>query len=161
MMKLERLYDVVCAGPSSSSLRSVRRASIRSSDHGLSAAYGVVGAQDLPIRESQPFRPLNLYAVSKIAQEMVAYSHHVIDLRVVVPGVQRNGSGNRPALAFGVRQQIAEIELGAVHRVLRTGNLSPQRDFVDVRDLARAYRLLAQRENLEVYNICSGRRCRS
>jgi GDP-4-dehydro-6-deoxy-D-mannose reductase len=41
--------------------------------------------------------------------------------------------------------------------VVLAGDLSPRRDFTDVRDVVRAYRLLVLRgEPGEVYNVCSG-----
>jgi GDP-4-dehydro-6-deoxy-D-mannose reductase len=159
--ELERLYDVNVRG-TQQLLSAIRAEGIDPVIliTGSSAAYGVVGVQDLPIRESQPFRPLNLYAVSKIAQEMLAYSHHArYGLRVVrTRAFNVTGPGEPPSLApSAFARQIAEIELGRSAPVLRTGNLSPQRDFVDVRDLARAYRLLAQYGKPgEVYNVCSG-----
>jgi GDP-4-dehydro-6-deoxy-D-mannose reductase len=127
---------------------------------GSSAAYGRVPAEDLPIRESQPFRPLNRYAVSKIAQEMLAYAHHVQHgLRVIrTRAFNVTGPGEPPSLACSAfARQIAQIEAGQRAPVLQTGNLSPRRDYVDVRDLARAYLLVANHGVPgAVYNICSG-----
>lgn len=127
---------------------------------GSSAVYGLVEPDDLPIRESQPFRPLNLYAVSKIAQEMLAYAYHARHGLKVIRTRAFNlvGPGQPPSLACSAfAQQIAETEMGNAEPVLRVGNLTPQRDFVDVRDVVRAYWLVAQRGRPgEVYNVCSG-----
>ena len=124
-----------------------------------SAVYGLVEQADLPIRETQPFRPLNAYAVSKIAQEMVAYTYYArYGLNVIrTRAFNLVGPGQPPSLVCSAfAKQIAEIEAGQAEPVLRVGNLTPQRDFVDVRDGARAYRLIAQHgQPGEVYNVCS------
>ena len=57
-----------------------------------------------------------------------------------------------PALA----ERIARNELDG-GTVVPIGNLSARRDFTDVRDVVRAYRLLVERgEAGEAYNVCSG-----
>jgi GDP-4-dehydro-6-deoxy-D-mannose reductase len=127
---------------------------------GSSAAYGLVEPDDLPVRESQLFRPLDAYAVSKIAQEMLAYTYYArYDLKVVrARTFNVMGPGEPSSLVCSAfAKQIAEIEAAQIEPVLRVGNLTSQRDFVDVRDVVRAYRLLVQRGRPgEVYNICSG-----
>jgi GDP-4-dehydro-6-deoxy-D-mannose reductase len=128
---------------------------------GSSAAYGLVEAVDIPIRESQPFRPLDAYAVSKIAQEMLAYTYYARHGLKVIRTRAFNivGPGEPPSLVCSAfAKQLAEIEARRVEPVLHVGNLTTQRDFVDVRDVVRAYRLLAQRGRPgEVYNVCSGK----
>lgn len=106
------------------------------------AVYGIIEPDDLPVRESQPFRPPNFHAVSKIAQEMLALV----------------GSGQPPSLVDSAfAQQIAQIEAGCIESVLHVGNLATQRDFVDVRDVVRAYRLPTELGRpSDVYNVCSG-----
>jgi GDP-4-dehydro-6-deoxy-D-mannose reductase len=127
---------------------------------GTSAAYGLVAPDDLPIRESQPFRPVNAYAVSKIAQEMLAYTYHTrYGMRVIrTRAFNLIGPGQPSSLACSAfAQQIAEIEVGHREPVLQVGNLAPERDFVDVRDAVHAYRLIAEQgEPGGVYNVCSG-----
>jgi GDP-4-dehydro-6-deoxy-D-mannose reductase len=124
-----------------------------------SAVYGHVPTGVL-ISEEQDFHPMNAYAVSKIAQEMVAYQQfaehglHVIRTRtfnIAGPGE----SPNFVTSAFA--QQIAEIEAGLREPVINVGNLEAVRDYTDVRDAIRAYGLLVQRgEPGEVYNVSSG-----
>ena len=117
-------------------------------------------ADDLPFRETHPTWPVNPYGVSKVAQEAMALQYrrsHGLD---VVVARAFNHIGPRQAMssvANQFAQQIAEIEAGLREPVLRVGNMSAQRDFTDVRDVARAYfALIKLGEPGEIYNICSG-----
>jgi GDP-4-dehydro-6-deoxy-D-mannose reductase len=126
-----------------------------------SAVYGSVKPEDLPIAESQPFHPASIYAVTKIAQETLAYQQYAAHgLRVVrTRPFNLVGPGENPAFASSAfARQIAEIELGRRRPILVVGNLDSVRDFTDVRDAVRAYRLLTERgEAGGVFNVCSGR----
>ncbi len=126
-----------------------------------SAVYGRAGSNDLPIAEDQPFQPANLYAVTKIAQEMLAHQRHAAHGLHVIRTRSFNlvGPGESPAFASSAfARQVAEIELGRRKPVLAAGNLESVRDFTDVRDAVRAYLLLAERgEPGGVFNVCSGR----
>ena len=158
---LDELYDANVLG-TAQVLKAAKQAGLDPAIviPGSSAVYGRVEPADLPIRESQPFRPLTLYGVSKIAQEMLAYTYHARHGLKVIRTRAFNlvGPGLPPSLACSAfAKQIAEIEVQDAEPVLRVGNLAPQRDFVDVRDVARAYWLVAQRgQPGEVYNVCSG-----
>lgn len=125
-----------------------------------SAVYGLVGPGDLPVREPQPFRPASAYAVSKISQEMLAHTYFArYHMRVIrTRTFNLMGPGEPPTLVCSAfARQIAEAEAGYTEPVLRVGNLTPQRDFVDVRDAVRAYQLaVEQGQPGEVYNVCSG-----
>lgn len=126
-----------------------------------SAVYGQVQPADLPIAETQPFHPANVYAVTKIAQEMLAHQQFAAHgLRVIRSrAFNLTGPGESPAFASSAfARQLAEIEVGRREPVLRVGNLESVRDFTDVRDAVRAYRLLAELgEPGGVFNVCSGR----
>lgn len=126
-----------------------------------SAVYGRVRPEELPITERQPFHPANPYAVTKIGQEMLAYQQFAAHGQRVIRTRTFNlsGPGESPAFASSAfARQVAEIELGRREPVLNVGNLESVRDFVDVRDAVRAYRLLAERgEPGAVFNVCSGR----
>ena len=118
-------------------------------------------ADDLPFRETHPTWPVNPYGVSKVAQEAMALQYrrsHGLD---VVVARAFNHIGPRQAMssvANQFAQQIAEIEAGLREPVLRVGNMSAQRDFTDVRDVARAYfAMIKLGEPGEIYNICSGK----
>jgi GDP-4-dehydro-6-deoxy-D-mannose reductase len=109
------------------------------------------------IDESHPIGPSSPYAVSKLAQEMVAARASDLPVFMTRPF---NHAGPRQDPSFvtsSFARQIAEIEAGAREPVLRVGNLGSRRDITDVRDVARAYRLLVERGRpSSPYNICSG-----
>lgn len=127
---------------------------------GSGEEYGRVHPDELPIREEQPFRPLNPYAVSKIAQDMLGLQYHLSYGLDVVRVRPFNHIGPRQRLGFvapDFAHQIAEAEAGRREPVIRVGNLDVSRDFSDVRDVVRAYYLaVVKGEAGEVYNIGSG-----
>ena len=127
---------------------------------GSSEEYGMVYADEVPMKESNPLRPLSPYAVSKVTQEMLAYqyyqSYHIRS--IVSRGF--NHSGPRRGENFvdsSFAKQIAEIEKGKREPVIHVGDLSSKRDFTDVRDMVRAYWLLLEKcKPGDVYNIGAG-----
>ena len=127
---------------------------------GSAEQYGKVTPDLLPVRETTPMRPVSPYGASKAAAEMVAsHAFHGRGLEVVcVRAFNHLGPGQSEALvASTIAKQVADAER-AGGGVVRTGDLSPRRDFTDVRDVVRAYRLLVERgEPGEAYNVCSGR----
>ncbi len=122
--------------------------------------YGRAPAEALPLREEHPLRPENPYSVSKVAQDVLGYQYFIsYDLPVVrVRPFNHVGPGQSPRFVLAAfAQQVARIEAGLQEPVLRVGNLSPARDFTDVRDVIRAYHLtLLRGEPGAVYNVCSG-----
>jgi len=122
--------------------------------------YGRVQPEELPIHETQPFRPVNPYAVSKIAQDMLGLQYHLTHGIQTIRARPFNhiGPGQRPGFVVpDFAQQIAAIEAGRSAPMMRVGNLAAQRDFTDVRDVVRAYHLLITKgEPGQVYNIGSG-----
>lgn len=128
---------------------------------GSSEEYGLVRPEETPIREDQPLRPLSPYAVSKVAQDLLAYQYWMSYRLHTVRTRGFNHTGPRRGEVFvtsNFARQIAEIEKGRREPVVRVGNLEALRDFTDVRDMVRAYWLaLEHGEPGEVYNICSGR----
>jgi GDP-4-dehydro-6-deoxy-D-mannose reductase len=122
-------------------------------------AYGRVAPEDLPIDEHTPFRPLSPYAASKAAAEYVCVQAHLgsgVDVVRARP-FTHIGPGQSPQfVAAALASRIAEAErLG--HDTISVGRLDTRRDFTDVRDIVRAYRLLALHgESGEVYNVCHG-----
>jgi GDP-4-dehydro-6-deoxy-D-mannose reductase len=123
--------------------------------------YGHVSPEDLPIDEDTPFRPVNSYAVSKAAQDLLAYQYHVSHKLRTIRLRLFNHIGPRQTelfVASAFAAQIARIEAGMQPPLLRVGELSAERDFTDVRDIARAYVLAAWHgEAGQVYNVGSGR----
>ena len=109
----------------------------------------------LPVTEDAPLRPQSPYAVSKAAAELLAGLYaDAHGLRVVRPrAFNHAGPGQDPSYAIAsFARQIAEGR-----GVITTGNPDTRRDFTDVRDVVRAYRLLAERGEPGIYNVCSGR----
>jgi GDP-4-dehydro-6-deoxy-D-mannose reductase len=127
---------------------------------GSSEEYGLVYADEVPMKESNPFRPLSPYAVSKVAQEMLAIQYHYsYGLRTVVTrGFNHTGPRHGPVLSCSsFARQIAEIEAGLSSPVLYVGDLTTKRDWVDVRDVVRGYWLALEKGMPgQVYNIGSG-----
>lgn len=121
--------------------------------------YGLVDAREVPIKETQAFKPLNPYAISKIAQEMLALQYYLVyglDIVILRPfnhtGVGQTTDFVIPALAA----QLVKVERGQQAHI-SAGNLSTIRDFTDVRDMVQAYILAADHcQAGEAYNIGSG-----
>jgi GDP-4-dehydro-6-deoxy-D-mannose reductase len=122
--------------------------------------YGRVRADELPIREDAPFRPVTPYAASKIAADQVAlqmwlgYGLEVLRIRAF----NHLGPGQTTRfVAPAIAERIARNEADGTD-VVPVGNLTPRRDITDVRDVVRAYRLLMLHGAPgEAYNVCSGR----
>ena len=121
--------------------------------------YGPPAA--LPVDESAPLRPQNPYAVSKAAGDLLAgFYADAHGLRVARPrAFNHSGPGQPPlyALASFARQVAAGLEAGDDPIRVVTGNPDARRDYTDVRDVVRAYRLLAAAGEPGVVNVCSGR----
>jgi GDP-4-dehydro-6-deoxy-D-mannose reductase len=128
---------------------------------GSAESYGAIDSSDLPVRESTPLRPVNVYGLSKAAADMAAFQRFwSADLPVVrVRPFNHTGPGqSSDFVCSDFARQIATIEAGQAPPVLRVGNLGVVRDFSDVRDIVRGYALLLARgEPGEAYNLCSGR----
>jgi GDP-4-dehydro-6-deoxy-D-mannose reductase len=121
--------------------------------------YGT--AAHLPVDETAPLAPDNPYAVSKVTGELLAAVYadaHRLDLIRARP-FNHSGPGQRPQfIVSSLARQAAEGRLSGAQRiVICTGNPDTRRDFTDVRDVVLAYRLLAQRAQPGIYNVCSGR----
>ena len=128
---------------------------------GSSEEYGMVRPDEVPIRETNPLRPLSPYGVSKVGTDLLGYQYHQSFGMKVVRTRAFNHTGPRRGDVFvesNFAKQIVEIEKGRHEPVIRVGNLDARRDYTDVRDTVRAYWLSLQKcEAGEVYNICSGR----
>jgi len=126
-----------------------------------SEEYGEVHADEVPIKETNPLRPLSPYAVSKVAQDYLAYQYFKSYGTRAIRTRGFNHTGPRRGEVFvssNFSKQVAMIEAGKKPPVIRVGNLDAVRDFTDVRDMVRAYWLaLDHCEPGEAYNIASGR----
>jgi GDP-4-dehydro-6-deoxy-D-mannose reductase len=128
---------------------------------GSSEEYGAVDRSALPITEKTPLRPLSPYAVSKLAMDYLGYQYfRSYGLRIIRTRAF-NHEGPRRGETFvtsNFARQIAEIEAGLRPPVVMVGNLEAERDYTDVRDVVRAYRLaIDEARPGDVYNICSGK----
>jgi GDP-4-dehydro-6-deoxy-D-mannose reductase len=125
-----------------------------------SEEYGLVHPDEVPIREDNPLRPLSPYAVSKVAQDMMAYQYFQSYGLKTVRTRGFNHTGPRRGDVFvtsNFAKQLASIEAGLQEPVIRVGNLEAVRDFTDVRDMVRAYWLAVTKARPgEVYNVATG-----
>jgi GDP-4-dehydro-6-deoxy-D-mannose reductase len=123
--------------------------------------YGPVPGERLPVTESEPLRPQNPYAVSKAAVDLLggfyADAHGLAVVRT--RAFNHCGPGQEDAyVVAALASQIAAAEAaGRPGVTVTSGDLRPQRDFTDVRDVVRAYWLACDRVAPGVYNVCSGR----
>jgi GDP-4-dehydro-6-deoxy-D-mannose reductase len=129
---------------------------------GSSEEYGIVKRKDLPLIESISLNPISPYAVARVSQELLS--------KVYVDGYGLNIVMTRSFNHIGPRQkeifvvssfakQMVKIKKeNRNKRILRVGNTEIVRDFLDVRDVVKAYYLLLQKgQSGEIYNVCSGK----
>lgn len=129
---------------------------------GSSEEYGNVSRNDLPLKESQRVNPVSPYAVARVSQELMS--------KVYVKAFGMNVIMTRSFNHIGPRQddrfvipsfikRIIEIKnTGKTEGEIETGDTTIIRDFVDVRDVVRAYYMLLENGTPgEIYNICSGK----
>ena len=128
---------------------------------GSSEEYGDVTEEQLPLVEDMKLNPVNPYAVARVSQELMS--------KVLVDGFGMNIVLTRSFNHIGpyqdtrfvipsfVKRILDVVESGAKEGVIETGDTEIVRDFLDVRDVVRAYYLLLTKGTPgEVYNICSG-----
>ena len=127
---------------------------------GSSEEYGLVHPDEVPMKETNPLRPLSPYAVSKIGQEMLAYQYFKSHGLRAITTRGFNHTGPRRGEIFvtsNFARQIVEIERGRRAPVIDVGDLTPRRDWSDVRDVVRGYwDALEKGIPGEVYNVGSG-----
>jgi GDP-4-dehydro-6-deoxy-D-mannose reductase len=125
-----------------------------------SEEYGLVHKDEVPIRETNPLRPLSPYAVSKVTQDYLGYQYFQSYGLKAIRTRGFNHTGPRRGDVFvtsNFARQIVRIEKGLQPPVIRVGNLDAIRDFTDVRDMVRAYWMAVTKAKPgEVYNIATG-----
>ncbi|HSW42538.1 MAG TPA: GDP-mannose 4,6-dehydratase [Patescibacteria group bacterium] len=133
---------------------------------GSSEVYGPPDPGDLPLRENAPLLPSTPYGLSKLAQEAVAIelaAMHGLGL-VVTRAFNHIGPGQRADFVVpAIAARIVDVLRGNAASI-RIGNADVRRDFTDVRDVVRAYRLLLEATVADtlparqmVVNVASGR----
>lgn len=112
-----------------------------------------------PLTEKSNVLPSSPYAVSKLGQENLANYYTTRGFKCVIARPFNHiGPGQGPGFIVpDVAKQVLGHEKGALDKVM-VGNLSTSRDYTDVRDIVRAYRLLLDKGDTgEIYNVCSGK----
>jgi GDP-4-dehydro-6-deoxy-D-mannose reductase len=129
---------------------------------GSSEEYGDVSAECIPIKETVPMQPVSPYAIARVSQEMLSQcyvSSYGLDI-ILTRSFNHIGPGQRDIFVVpSFAKQILEyIKAGNTEDIkLLTGDLSIIRDFLDVRDVVKAYYLLLEKGiRGEIYNVCSG-----
>ena len=124
--------------------------------------HGRVPVEDLPVTADTPLHPISPYGASKAAADLAAgqyraaYGLHVLRVRAF----NHVGPGQDPRFVLpNVARQIARAERDGRDGVeVHVGNIETRRDFIDVRDMVRAYWLLLERGDPDVvYLACGGR----
>jgi len=128
---------------------------------GSADEYGVVPAEEMPIRESRPVNPASPYALAKSIQSQFGVmfrSLYGVDT-VMTRSFNHTGPGQREDFVLAnFARQVAEIKRGMREPVIDVGNVEIRRDFLDVRDVCDAYTVLLKKgRSGETYNVCSGR----
>lgn len=128
---------------------------------GTGEEYGFIREDACPLSEDEPLNPGNIYAATKACQEMISKIYvraYKMDI-VMVRAFNHSGPGQSDMFVISdFCRQIAEIESGKKAPEMCVGNLTAMRDFTDVRDVVRAYRLLADKGvSGRVYNVGRGR----
>ena len=128
---------------------------------GSSEEYGNVDEHDIPLREEQMLKPVSPYAVARVSQEMLSRVYregYGIDI-VITRSFNHIGPGRHDIFVIPsfAKQLLEGCQQHQAIIKLRTGDLKIIRDFLDVRDVVRAYFLLLKKgRSGEVYNVCSG-----
>jgi GDP-4-dehydro-6-deoxy-D-mannose reductase len=129
---------------------------------GSSEEYGNVPSDCIPIKESVQLNPVSPYAVARVSQEMLAQcyvSSYKLDI-ILTRSFNHIGPGQRDVFVIPsfIKQILEKIKTGQSGNIkLFTGDVSLIRDFLDVRDVVKAYYLLLEKGiHGELYNICSG-----
>ena len=129
---------------------------------GSSEEFGEVTESELPLTEEHPLKPLSPYAVARVSQEMLSkiYADGFNEDIVMTRSFNHIGPGQKDVFVISsfAKKLVLLKNSKSSDNTIVTGNLSIVRDFVDVRDVVRAYYLLLRNGRKgEIYNICSGK----
>ncbi len=122
--------------------------------------YGDAAPEHLPSDETTPLRPSSPYSVSKVTQDMLGLQYflsHNLPILRARPFNHLGAGQSEGFVAPDFAMQIARVEAGQQEPRLYVGTLTAERDFTDVRDVVRAYRLIMEQGTPgDVYNVASG-----
>ncbi len=157
--QLTMQLNIVAALNLLEAVRAIDASGIRVVIVGSSDQYGSLGAAGARVSEETPLQPQSPYAISKMAQEALArlYARSYGMNICMTRSFNHGGAGQRPGFMVpDFASGIVKIERGEAE-ALSVGNLASRRDFTHVRDVVRAYRLIAEKgASGEVYNVGSG-----
>ena len=126
---------------------------------GSASEYG--NSYHIPIKEDFELKPTTIYGLSKSILFRISSYYMSLESLPIVYIRQFNvaGFGQRDDFAISsFSKQIALIEKGKASPIIKVGNLTHQRDFIDVRDVCAAYKLLLEKGKIgEVYNVGTGK----
>lgn len=127
---------------------------------GSSDEYGNLKEKGQLVSEETPLQPMTPYAISKIAQEQTGQAYaKAYGMKICMTrSFNHGGAGQKPGFMIpDFAQGIVKAERGEADAVC-VGNLSSKRDFTHVKDIVRAYRLIAEKGKAgEIYNVGSGK----
>lgn len=129
---------------------------------GSSEEYGIVKDKNIPLAETTLLNPISPYAVARVSQEFLSKIYvggYGLDI-VMTRSFNHIGPGQKEIFVVSsfVKQMVQMKKEKKTKRILNVGNVDIVRDFLDVRDVVRAYDLLFKKGKTgEIYNICSGR----
>ena len=131
-------------------LEAIRQTGINPRFHipGSGEEYGDITENELPINEETILRPVNPYAVSKVAQDFIGYVYFKSYGLNIIRTRSFNHEGPRRDKVFGIpwyAYQIARIEMGKQEPVIRVGYMEDKRNFTHVRDIVEAYWLAMEK----------------
>jgi len=121
--------------------------------------YGRFSANELPLVETTPLRPANNYSLSKAMAELIPLRFAKVSkvVPIIVRPFNHIGAGQRTTFVVSsFAYQLSRVARGEEPPTIQVGNIAARRDFSDVRDIVRGYRLAALK-GAGIYNLSSGR----
>jgi GDP-4-dehydro-6-deoxy-D-mannose reductase len=126
---------------------------------GSAAEYGIVQEDELPITEATSLHPINNYGISKVGQTLLGYQFYFnYGCRVYIARpFNITGPGEPPNLVCStIAMQVVNIQKKHLKPIIYVGNKETKRDFIDVRDVVKAYwAIINNGIPGQVYNVCS------
>ncbi|CEG13855.1 GDP-6-deoxy-D-mannose reductase [groundwater metagenome] len=127
---------------------------------GSNEVYGEVKQDEMPIKESQTLNPMNPYGISKATQEMLgSYYFKVFRIETYLTRTFHYMGPSQPLgfVAPDFAKQVVDVERG-IREYITVGNLDAKRDFLDIRDVVRAYvDIITNGKPGKIYNVCRGK----